>query len=181
MGISSVGSVGMSMAPKRSNQGFMKVKEAFDDLGSALDSGNLDDAKKALATLKENAPPKQGDGNDPIGQKMEELSKAVESGDLDAAKQAYSEVKQLMAERKPQQGQGGGPKGGMPAGGGRPSGGSQQVSSSSESSESDSSDYDPADTNKDGEVSFQERIAYMLKQAEDNSQNSQKGQIDLRI
>ena len=33
-----------------------QMKKNFDDLGSALKSGNLDDAKKAFAQLQKNAP-----------------------------------------------------------------------------------------------------------------------------
>jgi exo-beta-1,3-glucanase (GH17 family) len=63
-----------------------------------------------------------------------------------------------------------------PAGGPPPSGGAKPTSgtksSSSSSSSSATKTYDARDTNKDGVVSFQEQIAYDLKQVEENDKSS---------
>ncbi|MBJ6726442.1 EF-hand domain-containing protein [Geomesophilobacter sediminis] len=80
-----------------------QMKENFDAIGSALDSGNLDDAQAAFQKLQENAP---SNGNQP--QEITDLSNALSSGDLDAAKEAYSQIKEKMAQ---------GPHGAPPDGG----------------------------------------------------------------
>jgi EF-hand domain pair len=69
------------------------MKQNFDDLGSALESGNIDDAKKALNKLKENAP-KQAGSNPEI----DRLSNALESGDLKAAQDAYAKIEDRMSQ-----------------------------------------------------------------------------------
>ena len=56
-----------------------QMKQNFDDLGSALSSGNIDDAKKAFAKLQKNAP-SGGDGKTPS--EIDDLKKALDSGDL---------------------------------------------------------------------------------------------------
>ncbi len=61
--------------------------------------------------------------------------------------------------------QGGKPKGPPPSQGT----GASSKSTSSGSSSSTSTSYDVRDTNKDGEVSIQEKLAYILKQLEENA------------
>ncbi len=104
------------------------MKKNFDALGSALSSGNLDDAKKALAELQKNAPK---DGKTPS--EITDLEKALDSGDLKAAQQAYSKIQQKMS-------QGGPPQGGQPSQGGQ--GDTVTLSSKSSSSQSSSSSSD---------------------------------------
>ena len=129
-----------------------KMKQLFQDIGNALDSGNLSDAKDALAQLQKNAPANSSDGNNPISAKVEKLSKAVDSGDLNAAKDAYADIKKTMSQ---------GPTSQRGAGG-APPGGGKQSSSTSESSNSTKS-YDKRDLNKDGTVSAEEELLYDLK------------------
>jgi exo-beta-1,3-glucanase (GH17 family) len=68
-----------------------------------------------------------------------------------------------------------------PAGGAAPSGGAKSSSSSSSTSKV----YDVRDTNQDGTVSFQEQIAYDLKQVEQNDKSSatynQQGQTNSNV
>ena len=78
------------------NDSFAKTKQSFQNIGKALDAGNLDDAQKALAQLQANAPGQAKNDKNPMSAKMEALSKAVESGDLKAAQEAYSDIKKTM-------------------------------------------------------------------------------------
>ena len=145
--------------------GFAKVKQAFQNLGKALEAGNLDDAKKALAQLQANAPAQAKNDKNPMSAKMEALSKAVESGDLKAAQEAYSDIKKTMSQRPTGGGGRAGGAGGPSPGGGAPPSGAGKTSETSESSDS-SKVYDPADTNKDGTVSWKEERDYKLKHPE---------------
>jgi len=140
-------------------ENFAKIKQAFQDLGKALESGNLTDAKTALATLQKNAPPKTEAGSDPMSVKMEALTKALNSGDVKAAKDAYADIKKAMSQRpsgskRPQGG------GGKPSGSAPPQ--SAHAASSSQSSSKSDKVYDKRDTNKDGEVSWTEQTSYDL-------------------
>ena len=131
-----------------------KMKQLFQSLGSALDSGNLSDAKNALAQLQKNAPANSSDGNNPISAKVEKLSKAIESGDLKAAKDTYADIKKTMSQGPTNQARAGGPGGASP-GGSKQSSGANGTSSKKE--------YDKKDLNEDGVVSAEEEILYDLK------------------
>jgi len=147
------------------------IKQAFQSLESALQSGDLAAAKDAYAQLQKNAPPsRSGDqGNNPMQQKMDALGKALDSGDLEAARSAYADIKSAMAQRPaPAGGQGG-----RPAGGPMPGGGGQAVSASN------SVTYDPKDTNKDGTVSAQEELMYSLSQATADTENTAGNQVHI--
>ena len=175
-----------SFQPAGGTQAISKMKQSFEELGSALESGDLSSAKDLLAQLNKNAPA-GGSGDNPMSQKMDALSKAVESGDVKAAQQAYADIKKTMA-----QGPGGGgapggsqgaarggqrPGGTPPAGGQKPSGASG--SSASSSTASSSKTYEAADTNKDGKVSAMEEIAYSLKNPEKSQESSTSSSIDI--
>ena len=127
-----------------------KMKQLFQSLGSALDSGNLSDAKNALTQLQKNAPANSSDGNNPISAKVEKLSKAIESGDLKAAKDAYADIKKTMSQGPPNQA-----RAGASPGGSKQSSGANGTSSKKE--------YDKKDLNEDGVVSAEEEIVYDLK------------------
>ena len=145
-----------------------KAKQSFDKLGSALESGNLSDAKDALANLQKNAP-KGPKGANPIRDKIDALNQAVDSGDLKAAQTAYADVKSAMSQRRGAGGRppggpppggrppGGPPPGGRPPGGPPPGGGKASASSGSSSS---GKVYEKADADKDGTVSAMEQLAY---------------------
>jgi hypothetical protein len=140
-----------------------QMKKYFDDLGSALQSGNLDDAKKAFSQLEANAPDKGTDSNNPMNADMESLKSALASGDVTAAKEAYTKIKEKMSQ--------GPPAGQAPSGSSNQSAQTDTVklsstgtgNSESTSSTTNSVVYDKRDTNKDGTVSEQEIIAYELK------------------
>ncbi len=135
------------------------------DLGKALESGNLSDAKEALEQLQTNAPAQAKNNSNPMSAKMEALSKAVESGDLKAAQEAYADIKKTMSQRPSGGGGRAGGAGGPPPGGGVPPSGAGKSSDTSETSDS-SKVYDPKDANKDGTVSWKEEQDYNLKHPE---------------
>lgn len=140
-----------------------QMKKNFDDLGSALKSGNLDDAKKAFAQLQKNAPAQGGDSKNPMSSEIESLKKALDSGDLEGAQEAYSKIQEKMSQGPPAGALAGGPPQGAPVD-------TVQLSSknsSGKSSTSDSKVYDKMDSNKDGTVTDQERLAYEMKHASD--------------
>ncbi len=143
------------------SDGFAKVKQAFQDLGKALESGNLSDAKEALAQLQKSAPAQASKGDAPLNAKMEALSKAVGSGDLKAAQDAYTDIKKTVSERPAASG---GSAGGPPPGGAPPGGAGK--SSSAGGSSSSNKVYDKMDANKDGTVSWQEEQDYYQKHPE---------------
>jgi hypothetical protein len=136
-----------------------QMKQNFSDLGSALSSGNLDDAKKAFAQLQKNAP-SGGDGKTPT--EISDLKKALDSGDIKAAQAAYSKIQEKMSQ--------GPPAGGQPPQGAQ--GDTVQLSTKEggeSSSSSDTKSYDKKDLNKDGTVSSQEELMYDLTHPKDGN------------
>jgi len=95
-----------------SNNSMAQMKQNFDDLGSALKSGNISDAKAAFTKLQKNAP---SQGSQPS--EIESLSKALDSGDLEYAQTAYSSIQDKMSQ---------GPQGMMAADSGQTQGSSAQ-------------------------------------------------------
>lgn len=166
-----------------SSNPFAKIKQSFEKLGSALDSGNLSDAKKALAQLQQNAPAQAGAANNPLSKKIETLSKAVDSGDLKGAQDAYADVKKTMT-RRPAAGadRAGGPPAGAPPAGGAPSGGaadnSAKILSSVGDTSSSNKSYDKQDANKDGKVSWKEEQDYKLEHPDEAQTTSDTPKID---
>ena len=161
MSISAISSAG-STYQTSSSTSMDQMKKNFDALGSALSSGNLDDAKKAFAELQKNAPK---DGKTPS--EITDLQKALDSGDVKAAQQAYAKIQQKMS-------QGGPPQGGQPSQGAQ--GDTVTLSSKSSASQSSSSSsnqtYDKKDANKDGTVSAQEELAYGIAHPADDGSDS---------
>jgi soluble cytochrome b562 len=135
-----------------------QMKKSFDALGSALQSGNLDEAKKAFAELKKNAPSQGAGGDDPMSKDMDAVQKALDSGDVKGAQEAFAKIQEKMSQ---------GPPKGAPAGG-KPQGSQQDTVSLSSaakaaqsgSSSSTSTSYDKMDANQDGTVTDQERYEY---------------------
>jgi len=123
----------------RSNDPLSKAKQAFSSLEAALNSGDLPAAANALTQLEKNAPPQAA--QNPLGDKVEVLSQAIDSGNLSTAKDAFAEFKKEIASF---------------SGGGRPGG----VSSSPADA---TKNFDPKDTDKNGQFSRQEELAYSIK------------------
>jgi len=86
----------------RIDANFAKGRQAFKNLDSAMSSGNLADAKKALTDLSNLAPKSAAsDPNNPMKSKMDALTSAVNSGDLSGAKSAFADIKSAMSQRPP--------------------------------------------------------------------------------
>lgn len=139
-----------------------QMQKEFSDLGSALSSGNLEDAKKAYDKLQKDAP-SGGDSKNPMSSEIASLGKALDSGDLKGAQKAYSDIQQKMSQ--------GPPAGGPPQGAQTDS---VQLSSqtSAKSTSSDTKTYDKKDSNKDGTVSSAEELAYDIAHPSSDSSTS---------
>lgn len=133
-----------------------KIGQSFQKLGSALASGNLADAKEALAQMRANTPVQAGKASGPIGTAMAALNKAVNAGDLKAAQQAYGDLKQAVSQA-------------APAGNGQASDAvhasekEEKKAGRASGGSSSSRVFNKKDTNKDGVVSSTEERAYDLK------------------
>jgi hypothetical protein len=169
MSISAVSGSTSTYQPDQSKM--EQMKKSFDGLGSALKSGNLEDAKKAFADLKKNAPSRGAGGDDPMSKDMDAVQKALDSGDVKGAQEAFSKIQEKMSQGPPQ---------GAPAGG-KPQGSQQDtVSLSSEakaaaqngSSSSDSASFDKMDANQDGTVTAQERLEYQMSHAKESDSST---------
>lgn len=160
MSISAISS-GSSFQMSGSNP-MAQMKQNFDDLGSALSSGNLDDAKKAFNKLQSNAP-SGGDSKNPISSEINSLKKALDSGDLKGAQEAYSKIQDKMSKMSP-------PAGGLTQGAPTDTVQLSTKGGGDKSSSSDTKTYDKKDSNKDGTVSSAEELAYDL--AHPNSESS---------
>jgi soluble cytochrome b562 len=81
---------------------FSKIRQAFDNLGNALQSGNLSDAQSAFGALSQlRADGSQGtsgaqgaNSNNPVANDMAAVGQALQSGDLAAARSAFAKVQQ---------------------------------------------------------------------------------------
>ena len=163
-----------------------QMKSQFDQLGKALDSGDLTAAKQAYSAIQQNAPQGQSDQG-PMAQmksKIDQLGQALDSGDLAAAKTAYSAIQQSAPK--------GEPKGAPPAGGASPSAGATTSASGGKSSSSSTS-TDPMDLNGDGTVSAAEKLIYSIThpdltkkdsdgaKAQEKAQDTSSTQADLKV
>ena len=170
----------ITSSPFQAAQGsdrFAKMKQSFENLGSALDSGNLSDAKDALAQLEKNAPAQGGQKNNPLSAKIETLNKAVDSGDLKAAQDAYADIKKTMSQGPRGGGGRAGGASGPPPGGAHPSGGGDKASGTASSSDSNTV-YDKKDANKDGTVSWKEEQDYDLKHPDEAKKAATTAKVD---
>jgi soluble cytochrome b562 len=153
MAISAVAS-GSNIYQAGATNPMAQIKKNFDGLGKALQSGNLEDAKKSFAELQKNAPQQGSNSKTPA--EIESLSKALESGDLKTAQEAYAKLKEKMAQ---------GPSGGAKPNGAPPQGakGGGQGKAASSGTSSDNQSYDKMDANKDGTVTALEKLQYFMK------------------
>jgi len=148
-----------------------QMKSQFDQLGKALDSGDLAAAKQAYSAIQQNAPLGAGDQG-PMAQmksKMDQLGQALDSGDLAAAKTAYSAIQQSAPK--------GGPKGAPPVGGGAPPSAGGTKSASGGNSTSSSTSAGPMDLNGDGTVSAAERLVYSITHPDLTKKDSDSAKV----
>ena len=105
----SISSAGASVGTQQTNP----FRQRFNDLqalGKALESGDLEAAKEAFASLQANAPkgppPGQGSGKDKIKADIETLAKALEAGDIEEAKAAFETLQKDMKAARAAHGHG---------------------------------------------------------------------------
>lgn len=146
-----------------------QMKQNFDDLGAALKSGNLDDAKKAFAKLQKGASSQGSDTNNPMNADIESLKKALDSGDLKSAQDTYAKIQEKISQGPPAGGQ---PPSGPPPGEPKDTVELSSKSTASTTSSSDTKTYDKMDSNKDGTVTAQERLEYLMTQGTDITASS---------
>lgn len=174
-GINSISGGGFSMIMSGAKR--PDPSKMVDDLFSKLDTtgkGYLtkSDLQSALTQLP-GSDSSNSTGSTSSSANVDELFKKLDAnGDGKITKdELTSGLKQLADAFGSQNVTSGGGKAGAPAAGGTPpsrSGNATSTSSTNSTSSTQSSSaaktYDPADTNQDGKVSEQERIAYALKQ-----------------
>lgn len=76
------------------------MKQSVQQLGIALKSGSLSDAKITLAQLQKFASIQASEGKNPLTTQMDKLTMAIASGDLQVAKAAYAEIMKTI-EKQP--------------------------------------------------------------------------------
>ena len=144
--------------PQINQSQMAQMKSQFEQLGKALDSGDLTAAKKAFSAIQQNAPQGASQGDQGPMAKMksqfDQLGQALDSGDLAAAKKAYSAIQQSAPK--------GGPKGAPSAAGAAPPSAGGTGSASEGKSSSSSTSTDPKDLNGDGTISEAERLIYAI-------------------
>jgi len=77
----------------------MQFQTNFDNLGSALQSGDLTAAQQAFSALLQGMP-SNNNSQDTIQSDFDALGKALDSGDINAAKTAFSKLEQDMQTLK---------------------------------------------------------------------------------
>ena len=168
MSISAVSSAG-STYQTSTNNSMDQMKQNFADLGAALKSGNIDDAKKAFAKLQKGASSQGSDSDNPMNADIESLKNALDSGDLKSAQDTYAKIQEKVSQGPPAGGQ---PPSGPPPGEPKDTVELSSQSTASTTSSSDTKTYDKMDTNKDGTVTAQERLEYLMTQGTDTTASS---------
>ena len=77
MSISAISSTGNTYQTSTNNS-MDQLKQNFEDLGTALNSGNLDDAKKTIAKIQKNAASQGSDSNNPMNADIASIKKALD-------------------------------------------------------------------------------------------------------
>ncbi|HXW90292.1 MAG TPA: hypothetical protein VEK33_07075 [Terriglobales bacterium] len=87
-------SVSSTQSPANTRQ---EIQQDFEQLGQALQSGNLTAAQQDFATLEQLLPQNNStsaNANSPLSQAFSQLSQDLQSGNLTAAQQAYATIQQ---------------------------------------------------------------------------------------
>lgn len=169
MSVSGISSRLSSLQENQSNS-LTQIRKDFESLGGALQSGDLSDAKQALAQLQQDISYQGGSGSNPMSSDLETLDTALDSGDIEAAQKAYDSIMAKLS-----QGSQGQAAGGAEA---KSAAGNEDTvtlsgDASTSQSQSGSTVFDARDTNQDGFVSFQEEIEYELKHPGDTDVTQQ--------
>ncbi len=74
------------------------IKQDFQNMSAALQSGNLTDAQKAFATLQQDVPAQNSQNNSQFSKDIQSLGNALQSGDLSSAQQVFSTIQAKMSQ-----------------------------------------------------------------------------------
>ena len=98
MSITGAASTNSSYQTSNTNP-YIQVKQDFQNLGKALQSGNLSDAQQAFATLQQDSATvgqSQGSQNSNSSkQVMQNLGDSLQSGDLSGAQKAFAQLQKI--------------------------------------------------------------------------------------
>jgi hypothetical protein len=76
------------------------LSQDFQSLVQALSSGNLEEARKAFATLQQNASAnQQGSSDDPLSKDLAGVGSSLESGDLQQAQDKLTKIEEKLSHR----------------------------------------------------------------------------------
>lgn len=159
MSITGISSVLSGLQASRSSSSV--IKKDFEDLGNALQSGDVSKAKEVFAKLQKDLPSQGSGGGNPLASDLEKLGKALTSGDLETARDIFSNIEARMS-----QGPGAGESGNKAQG-------RADAYIPSGSGDTGSAVYDVRDTNHDGVVSAIEEYEYALTHADEADKTSQ--------
>jgi len=164
------------------------IRRSFNQLGNALEEGDLTAAKKALEQFQSNAPSTAGRSASAVQAKVEALGQALDAGDVEAAQTAYADLKNTLSQRRnaaaaaaaarndPPQRPPGPPPGGVSSADGAspakttsvsastsaPEKAAKAVASGSAEPSSAEAASDPKDVNRDGEVTWTEQVRWQF-------------------
>jgi outer membrane protein assembly factor BamD (BamD/ComL family) len=85
---------------------FQQIQSEFQQLGQALQAGNLSQAQEDFATLTQNAPSNASgtqqntNSNSPLSQAFSALGQALQSGNLSAAQQDFATIQQDAQQQR---------------------------------------------------------------------------------
>jgi thioredoxin-like negative regulator of GroEL len=75
------------------NSNLLQTRQAFSQMSSAIQSGDLPTAQSAYDTLTQNT---SSNPSDPLARALQQIGSALQSGDTDQAQQALSQLQQQM-------------------------------------------------------------------------------------
>jgi hypothetical protein len=147
MSVSGISASASTFQTPPNSQQIAAFRQNFNALAAALQSGNLQAAQSAFATLSQNLPSNGAGGqNNPFTQALSQIGSDLQSGNLSGAQQALSS---LQSQIKGHHHTGGSQGGSSPDGAGATSSNSTAASGSGSDSNSDSTTTTVV-TNPDG-------------------------------
>lgn len=98
--ISSISNLTTAAPTQSATSPYRKIKQDLQELGTALQSGNLSGARTAFATLQQDAPnltaqSQNANTTNPRAQALAALGTALQSGNLAQAQQAFANLQQV--------------------------------------------------------------------------------------
>jgi thioredoxin-like negative regulator of GroEL len=101
--MSTITAAASASATLAQNANLNQTRQAFSQLSSALQSGDLSAAQSAYNTLTQSA---GGNANGPFAQALQQIGNALQTGDTDQARQALAQLQQQMQSMRAHHGGG---------------------------------------------------------------------------